>query len=229
MFDLFAMQIFYSIITTSTRYYPQLCIAMYTLNKLIHYPVIVFFKRSISGLSIVLFIVFQKLRRSCIEDILEFIDRKTTCNQSKTFIEILIGILVFHHIGGRWWVVRWFLVTKMSQVLLIRGLWFDSSVFCLRWGDIRLTSSSSESSTLFDYCVWKQENLDSCKGILLKITIFELCKASIAKLDFLIFWLFTRVWDLVAKDAFFGCVFIAAFFSILSLFATRRFVSLQRF
>ena len=74
---------------------------MYTLDKLIYHPVILVFKYSVGSFSVVFFVVFQKLKKNCIEDILEFIDKEIKCNQDKTCIEISTAVLVLYHIGDR--------------------------------------------------------------------------------------------------------------------------------
>lgn len=74
---------------------------MYMFNKLIRHLVILVFKCFASVFLVVLFVVFQKLRKSYVENILEFIDTEIARDQSKTYMEILTVVFVVHHIGGR--------------------------------------------------------------------------------------------------------------------------------
>lgn len=70
-------------------------------NKLIRHFVIFKLKYSISGLLIILFVIFQILKESWIRDILEFSNRKAVHNQGKIFLEISIAIFIFYKIGGK--------------------------------------------------------------------------------------------------------------------------------
>ncbi len=74
---------------------------MYAFNKLIRHLVILVLKYSTRSFLVVLFVVFQKLRKICIKDILKFIDREVVRNQGKTSMKISTAVLVFHHINGR--------------------------------------------------------------------------------------------------------------------------------
>lgn len=98
MFDLLGMQVLCSIIVATRKYYPLPCISAYALNQLICDPVIFVFKYRKSGFSVILLLIFQKLRESYIEDVFELIDREVVCNQSKTSMEISAFFLVLHHI-----------------------------------------------------------------------------------------------------------------------------------
>lgn len=117
----------------------------------------------------------------------------------------------------------------MSQVLLVKSFLFNNVVFCLWQGNIGLIDSNLKDFYLFDCYIWKQKDSNFFKNILLEITIFKIYKADFAKLDSLILWLFIKIWNLIAKNALFGCVLILDFFSTLSLSATGHFVLLQRF
>lgn len=83
------------------KYYSQYCIIIYAFNKLIRHQIILVFKYPIFSFVVILFVVFQKLKKSYIKNILKFINREVMCNQGKISIEILIAILIFHYISSR--------------------------------------------------------------------------------------------------------------------------------
>lgn len=71
------------------------------LNKLTRHFVIFILKYSISGLLVILFIVFQTLKKSWIRDILEFTNREVVYNQGKIFLEISIAIFIRYKISDK--------------------------------------------------------------------------------------------------------------------------------
>lgn len=80
MFDLFNIQILDSIIVTTKKYYLLSYISIYTLNEYIYNLIIFIFKYTIGGFLVILFLLFQKLKKSCIKYIFGLINKITIYN-----------------------------------------------------------------------------------------------------------------------------------------------------
>lgn len=77
MFNLFDMQVLDFIIIAIKRCYLFNCISVCMFNQLIHNPIIFVFKYLINNFLVIFFVLFEKLRESCIENIFKLINKES--------------------------------------------------------------------------------------------------------------------------------------------------------